>query len=400
MTLTPNKLALHGGAPVRTKPWPQWPQWGDAERQQLEAVLESGEWGGFNDVVGQFERAFANRHAANYCVTTVNGTLSLVAALHANGIGPGDEVIVPPYTFIATANAVNLVGARPVFVDIELETFNLDLAAVEAALTARTRAVIPVHFAGLPVDMDALMALANKHDLLVVEDAAHAHGSTWNGRPVGALGHVGSFSFQASKNLTAGEGGALLTNHAEIADAVWSYVNQGRAPERTAWYGHPNRGSNLRLSGWQAGILLAQLERFDAQLQRRMENARRLHEFLAEVDGLQPARWDPRAESHAHHLFMMRYDPQGFNGVAREKFIEALTAEGVPCSPGYDRPLYQHPPLSGENSRVTGCPQAEQACREAIWLTQNLLLAEPSEMDDIVTAIFKIRDQIEALEKE
>jgi dTDP-4-amino-4,6-dideoxygalactose transaminase len=390
-------LALHGGAPVCTKPWPQWPQWGESERQQLERVLESGEWGGYNETVGQFEAAFARRHDARHCIAATNGTLSLVAALQANHIGPGDEVIVPPYTFIATANAVQLVGATPVFVDIELETFNIDLAAVAAAVTERTRAVIPVHFAGLPVDMDALMALAEKHDLLVVEDAAHAHGSTWNGRPVGALGHIGSFSFQASKNLTAGEGGALLTNHDDLRDRLWSYVNQGRAPQETAWYGHPNLGSNLRLSGWQAGILLAQLGRFEEQLARRMENARRLHDILAEVDGLQPTRWDERVDHHAHHLFIMRYDPAGFNGVARETFVAALQAEGVPCSTGYDRPLYQHPPLSGEHSRITGCPQAEQACREAIWLSQSTLLAKPGEMDEIAAAIFKIRDQIDAL---
>lgn len=397
MTQTKNKLALHGGDPVRTAEWPRWPQWGDGERQQLDAVLQSGEWGGYSEVVAQFEAAFAQRHQAKHCIGVANGTLSLAAALHTAGIGPGDEVIVPPYTFIATANAVQLVGATSVFVDIELETFNINLAAVEEAITERTRAVIPVHFAGLPVDMDALMALAARHDLLVIEDAAHAHGSRWNGRSVGALGHIGSFSFQASKNLTAGEGGALLTNDDELRDSLWSYVNQGRAPAGTAWYGHPNLGSNLRLSAWQAGVLVAQLEPFDAQLARRMDNARRLHEILAEVDGLQPTVWDDRVDAHAHHLFVMRYDPAGFNGVSREAFVKALSAEGVPCSTGYDRPLYQHPPLSGEHSRVMGCPQAEQACREAIWLSQSMLLAEPDAMEDIAAAIFKIRDNVDAL---
>ncbi len=390
------KLAMHGGDPVRTKPWPRWPQWGEGEARRLQEVLESGEWGGFNDLVGEFEAAFAKLHHAAHCIAAANGTLTLEASLRVLGVGPGDEVIVPPYTFIATANAVRLVGATPVFVDIEPDTYNLDITAVEAAISPRCKAVIPVHFAGLPVDMDALMPLAQKHGLYVVEDAAHAHGSTWHGTPMGTLGHIGSFSLQASKNLTAGEGGILLTNDDDLAGKLWSYVNQGRAPQG-AWYEHSILGSNLRITGWQAAILLAQLERFEAQLQRRMENARRLHAILEEIDGLEPMRWDPRAENHAHHLFMMRYDPESFNGLERDRFVAALKAEGIPCSTGYARPLYKQPPLDARFSRITACPVSEQACREAIWLTQNILLAEPEEMDDIATAIVKVREQSEQI---
>ena len=226
-----SELAIHGGAPVRSRPWPSWPQWDDQERAGLLAVLERGEWGGYDAAVANFEAAFAARHAARFCVTTVNGTTTLETALRGLGIGPGDEVIVPPYTFVATAAAVRTVGATPVFADVELETWNLSIAAVEVAISARTKAIIPVHFGGLPVDFDSLLPLAKRHGLAVIEDAAHAHGSSWNGQPVGALGAVGSFSFQTSKNLTAGEGGALLTNDADLAEKLWSIANCGRLPE-------------------------------------------------------------------------------------------------------------------------------------------------------------------------
>jgi dTDP-4-amino-4,6-dideoxygalactose transaminase len=384
-------LALQGGEPVRRTPWPAWPQWGEAEAQRLQAVLGSAIWGGFHPYVEEFEAAFAHRHQAKHCISAVNGTLTLEAALRVLGVGPGDEVIVPPYTFIATANAVRLTGATPVFVDVEADTYNLDVAQVEEAISPKTKAMIPVHFAGLPVDLDALLPLAQRYDIAIVEDAAHAHGSTWHGRPVGTFGQIGSFSLQASKNLTAGEGGILLTNDDELAARLWSFANQGRSPEG-AWYEHGELGSNLRMTAWQAGILLAQLERFDAQLARRMENGRRLNSFLEEVDGLTSMRWDDRAGDHAFHLFMMRYEPAGFNGLSRERFVEALQAEGIPCSTGYARPLYQQPPLDDRYSRILPCPNAEQACREAIWLTQNILLAEPAEMEDIMRAVIKVRE--------
>jgi dTDP-4-amino-4,6-dideoxygalactose transaminase len=386
------QLAIHGGKPVRSKAWPRWPQWGEAEAKRLQEVLDSGEWGGFNPVVKGFEAAFARRHQAKYCISAVNGTLTLEAALRVVGVGPGDEVIVPPYTFIATANAVRLVGATPVFVDIEPDTYNLDIDQTAAAIGPRTKAVIPVHFGGLPVDMDRLLPLAAQHGLAVIEDAAHAHGSTWKG----TLGHIGSFSLQQSKNLTAGEGGILLTNHDELAAKLWSFANQGRSPEG-AWYEHGMLGSNLRMTGWQAGVLLAQMEQMDAQLARRQESARRLIAILEEIDGPAPMRWDERADNHAHHLFMMRYDPVKFGDLPRERFVEALRAEGIPAAIGYTKPLYYQPPLAEPYSRVLPCPVSEQACKEAIWLGQSLLLAEPEEMDDVARAMVKVREHVDEL---
>lgn len=387
------QLAIKGGAPLRTKDWPRWPQWGEEEAQRLQQVLDSGEWGGFNPLVREFEEAWAKRHQAKYCVSAVNGTLTLEAALRVVGVGYGDEVIVPPYTFIATANAVRLVGATPVFADIEADTYNFDMDQVAEAISPKTKAIIPVHFAGLAVDMDRLLPLAREHNIAVIEDAAHAHGSTWRGTPLGSLGDIGSFSLQASKNLTAGEGGILITNDEQLALKLWSFANQGRDPQGK-WYEHGILGSNLRMTGWQAAVLLAQLGRFEEQLTRRQNNARYLTSILEEIDGPAPMSWDIRCDNHAFHLYMMRYDPAKFNGLSRDEFVKALNAEGIPSSVGYPRPLYQQPPLAEPYSRVLPCPVVEQACKESVWLTQNILLAEPEDMEDIGRAIVKIREQV------
>lgn len=394
------KLALNGGTPTRTAAWPKWPQTGTHEKENLLNVLESGVWGGFSDVVEEFEAAFAQLHAAKHCMAVANGTTSLEAGLRVLGVGNSksndDEVIVPPYTFIATANAARLAGATPVFVDIEPDTYNLDIGAVESAITPRTKAIIAVHFAGHPVDLDALLALAQTHNIAIIEDAAHAHGSTWRGQPVGAIGQIGSFSLQETKNLTAGEGGILVTNDDELSMGLRSFINQGRAFDGE-WYDHANLGSNLRISAWQAAILMAQLEPFEQQLQTRMANARRLRTILSEIDGLEPMRWDDRVEQHAHHLFMLRYDPARFADLPRDTFVKALVAEGIPASTGYGYPLYHQPPLNADHSIIHDCPVAEQACKEAIWLTQNMLLAEPEAMEEIGHAILKIRASVDEL---
>lgn len=381
-------LALTGAAAVRTEPWPSWPQWDDAEAKRLVEVLESGSWGGYSAAVDTFEEGFAARHDALHCIATSNGTTSLIAALRAFGIGHGDEVVVPAYTFFATASAVRLVGATPVFVDIDPSTYNVDIDAVEAALGPKCRAIIPVHFAGQCVDMDKLEPVARRHSLHVIEDAAHAHGSTWHGRPVGAIGDIGSFSFQTNKNMTAGEGGAIVTNDEALAERVWSEVHHGRQ-RAGEWYRHPQLGSNLRISGWQAAVLNAQLERLDEQIEHRQRSARSLRASLVE-SGVRPLDWDERADVHAHHLFVLRYGPDAFGNVDRQVFVEALRAEGVPCSTGYPTPLYDQPSLAPPHGRVTPCPATVQACREAIWLSHPLLLASPDAIADIPTAIARI----------
>jgi len=288
-----DQLAIHGGRPVREKPFPTWPVFGEPEEQALTRTLRSGKWGKLDgSEVAAFERDFARYQGSEHGIAVVNGTVSLQIALMAAGIQGGDEVIVPPYTFLATATAVITANATPVFADIELDTLNLDPKAVEALITPRTRAIIPVHFAGLPADMDAIMAIAQRHNLIVIEDAAHAHGAEYKGRRAGSIGHMGSFSFQSSKNLTAGEGGFITTNDPELAERCRSIHNCGRRPGH-AWYEHFVISGNYRLSEIQGALLNAQLQRLEEQARRRDENGRYLTEHLGQIPGIKPQRIAP-----------------------------------------------------------------------------------------------------------
>lgn len=393
-----DRLAVDGGAPVRdvkARPWPRWPVWDEREEKALLAALRSGTWGQSTQVQA-FQEEFARFQDAQYGVCNVNGTASLEAALRAAGIGMGDEVIVPPYTFIATASAVLMCNGTPVFADIDPDTYNLDPAAAGAAITPRTRAIIPVHIAGCPADMDAFAALAKKHGLVLIEDCAQAHAAAWNGRKVGALGDMGTFSFQSSKNINAGEGGMVLTNSKEWHERCWSVVNVGRVPDG-AWYEHRVLGSNLRMTEFQAALLRVQLTRLPQQAQRRWENAQILNRELAKIPGIRPMRLDPRVTMHAYHLYIFRYSPQEF-GMSRADFLRALNAEGVPCSAGYV-PLYRnelfrtgrtYAGTQVDYSKVC-CPVAERVCEdEAIWLFQSMLLGTPADMDEIVEAVGKV----------
>src|ERR1041385_8621670 len=298
-------LALFGGRPVRRKPFATWPIFDDSEKRAVLEVLESGAWGGDSPKVPELEQRFAAFHEARFGIAASNGTVTLEAALAATGIQAGDEVIVPPITFIATATAVLRAGAVPVFVDIDPLSFNLDPKRLADAITIKSRAAIPVHFAGHPADLDAIIETASNHGLDVIEDAAHAHGASWRGRRVGSLGHFGSFSFQQSKNMTAGEGGMLLTSDEALAERARSVCNQGR---RTggAWYEHVRLGTNYRMTAWQAAILLVQMTRLEEQLRRRAEAARILDERLAQFDFLRPQCKDARVTCETYYLYMIR----------------------------------------------------------------------------------------------
>src|SRR5436190_17382720 len=237
--------------PIRTRPFPFWPIFGKPEEKRLLRTLRSGKWGRLHGLeVAEFEKSFAEMHGCKHGIAVANGTVSLRIALIAAGIQAEDEVIVPPYTFFSTASAVVEANAIPVFADIDLKTFNIDPVAIEAAITPRTRAIIPVHFAGQPADMDLIMAIANRHKLVVIEDAAHAHGASYKNRPAGSIGHMGSFSFQSSKNLTAGEGGIIITNDNSLAESCRSIHNCGRVPDGV-WYEHHIISSNYRLGEFQ-----------------------------------------------------------------------------------------------------------------------------------------------------
>ena len=270
---THGPLALHGGTPVRTRPFGGWPVFGHEEEEALLAALRSGTWGSLDGTfVTRFEQEFAAFQGARYGISCVNGTLALSVALKALGIGPGDEVLVPPYTFIATASAALMIGAVPVFVDVDLDTLLIDPSLIDAAVTPRTKAIIPVHHAGSPADMDGVMAAARRHGLRVVEDAAQAHGAAWRGTPVGAIGDIGTFSFQSSKTINAGEGGMMVTNDPELDELLWSYRNVGRR-RGGEWYEHVRLGWNLRMTEFQAAVILEQMKRFPAQRAHRADSA-------------------------------------------------------------------------------------------------------------------------------
>lgn len=403
-TQSTNKLAIDGGTPVRNRPWPQWPVFDETEEQAILEVLRSGKWWSVEGTkVREFEETFARFQDAQYAVCVTNGTAALEVALRAAHIGCGDEVIVPPYTFIATATAVLAVGATPVFVDVEENSLNIDPTKIEDAITPRTRAIIPVHIGGCPADMDGVMEVARKHNLLVVEDAAQAHAAEWKGHKVGAIGDMGAFSFQASKNLNAGEGGAVVTQDSHWADQVWSVHNVGRV-RQGRWYEHHVLGSNFRMTEFQAAILLCQIKRLPEQTELRTRNAQVLTQMLKHIPGILPLEPDPRVTRHAYHLYIFRYDKTAFGGRPREEFLKALNAEGIPCSAGYV-PLYKervflNRPLSKDICQLSSlkdyskvhCPVCERACaEEAVWLFQTLLLGDESDMADIATAIEKVR---------
>jgi dTDP-4-amino-4,6-dideoxygalactose transaminase len=397
------ELALNGGTPVRDtakRPWPKWPVWDEQDLNALREVLESGTWGcaGKATHVPAFAEEFARFQDARFGVTNTNGTVALEIALRALGLQLGDEVIVPPYTFVATATAVILAGGVPVFADIDPGNYNLDPAAAEAAITSRTRGIIAVHIAGCPADLDALSELARKRGLFLLEDCAQAHAAEWRGRKVGAIGDAGTFSFQSSKNLCAGEGGIVVTNDEGLYQRCWSITNVGRVPQG-AFYEHPILGANFRMTEFQASLLRSQMARLPEQTARRWQNAQYLNAELAKVRGIRPMALDPRVTMHAYHLYVFRFDGAQFGGMSRAEFLRALSAEGIPCSAGYV-PLYGNslfrnpdnfPGRQVDYSRVH-CPVAERVCAdEAIWLTQNLLLGTREDMDDIVEAVAKVR---------
>ena len=323
------------------------------------------------------------------------------------GIGPGDEVIVPPYTFVATINAILQVHALPVFVDVEPDTFQIDAAKIEAAVTPRTAAILPVHLGGNVANLDAILDLSRRRNIAVIEDACQAHLAEWGGQPVGTFGKCGAFSFQASKNLNSGEGGALVSNDSEFLERCYEFHNNSRGHNVAGDFNYRARGLNLRLTEFQAAVLLSQMARLANQTQTREQNAAYLTSAMNQIDGIQPARMYPKCSRNAYHLYMFRYDPAHFSGLSRDKFLKALKAEGVPASGGY-APLNQEPFLknaleSRGFKRIYGdreiaawqgrnhCPANDKLCTEAVWLTQTMLLGPRQDMDDISTAVRKIQ---------
>lgn len=391
------ELALLGGSPAHGGAWPRWPQWDASEAEALRGVLESGAWQS-GPRVAAFEAAFARYQGAAEAVCATNGTATLEIALRALGVGPGDEVVVPAYTFAATALAVLSVGATPVFVDSEPETLNLDPAAVEAACSPRTVGVVPVHVGGRPMDLDRLLPLTARHGLFVLEDAAHAHGAEWRGRRVGALGTLGSFSFQTGKCMTCGDGGALVTGDPQLAARCRSIRSFGRSSDGR----HELIAGNDRMTEFQAAVLACQLERLDAQTARRTANVARLRASLDGMPGVRVHLTDPRVTREPHYITLLHLDPDAF-GAPKWAVLEALAAEGVPLEPGY-APLYREPvferALRAGVGRRLECPIAEAASdRSALWVSFRLMLADDEGVDAVARALEKTHRNRAALSR-
>jgi 3-amino-5-hydroxybenzoate synthase len=367
-------------------------------------VLESGEWWRMaGSQVGEFEKEFAAYHNASHGLAVTNGTHAIELSLAALDIGQGDEVIIPAYTFISTATAVLCAQATPVLVDVNHDTYCLDPASLAAAITPRTRAIIPVHMAGHAADMDAILAIAGQHNLHVIEDAAHAHGAAWKGRRVGAMQSGGIYSFQAGKLMTAGEGGLILSNDAEFIEKCFLYGNCGR-PRTDRTYQHSVLGTNCRMTELQAAVLRIQLLRLEEQNARREDNAARLSKMLSEVPGITPQGRDPQVTLHPHYMYMFRYDSSEFRGLARQQLVDALIEQGVPAFVGY--PAIHRTPMFrdrnfGPRWRTDGdrlldynavsCPVAENLGEEIVWLHHRVLLGDEKHLVQVVDALDRAR---------
>ncbi len=409
------KLAILGGKPVRAKAWPAWPVWDRSAEEHVISILRSGNWyRGQGKTVTKFEEQYAQLMGAKRCVCTFNGTNALLTAMHVLDVGVGDEVIVSPYTFIATYNVLIGSSALPVFADTDPETFQINPDKIEERITERTRAIMPVHILGLPANMDKIMAIARKHKLIVIEDACQAWLAEWRGKKCGTLGDLGCFSFQNSKHLPIGEGGAIIGDDEELMDRVMSFHNCGRpfgSVKRTSSY--PIIGTNRRMMEYQAAVGLSQIKRLESDTARRNENAGYLTSRIKDIPGIVPHRLYEGVTRAAYHLYPFRYKKEHFNNAPRNKFLAAMRAEGVPCSGGYG-PQYKdgliEDALNSKNFKRSfskarlnkyrqelNFPDNDQLCREAVWLSQSMLLGSKSDIGDIADAILKISENRDKL---
>ncbi len=421
-------LAIKGGSPIRdakTNPWPAWPVWDKKEEKALIEVLHSGVWSYNGPKEVAFNTAFAKFCGTKYSVCAANGTVTLQLALEALGIGVGDEVILPGLTWQATAATIIDVNATPILVDVCEDTWCIDPKEIEKAITPKTKAIIPVHLYGAFADMDAIMEIAKKHKLAVIEDCAHKHGGEWNGKKAGSIGDIGSFSYQLSKHLTAGEGGSLTTNNYELAEKLDALRNCGRRPEPINEEADKGAGvysddgnfyqsGNYRITEFQAAILLEGLKRLPEQNKVREENGDYINSLLTEMPGVEPMKRDSRETKKAYFNFAFRYHKEDFKNLPVEKFREALEAEiGISVEPSYE-PLNKcslYVPLTKPsryklneeywndiNPARFKLPICERIYNEeSICLHHKVLMGTKADMDMIIKAIKKIYDSAEEL---
>ena len=393
-----SELAIFGGTPTITESWPKWPCAGKRERELLEEVLQSDMWGGtgLGPKISELNEKFAQYCDVSYGAAVANGTVSMELCLSAWNIGQGDEVIIPAFTFIATATAVHHSNATAVYVDIDPKTLNINPSKLEAAITDKTKAIIPVHLGGHPCDMDPIMDIARKHGIKVLEDAAQAHGAIYKGKKTGSLGDAASFSFQQSKNMQSGEGGIVVSDDGDLIDLIhYSIGKFGRGiREKYSGHIHYRFGWNACYSELQAALALAQLEKLEEQTEIRAENSKKLYSLLDDVKGFEPYTWQPYCDRNGHHLFMFRFNSDEFEGVSREQFLAALNEERVISASIYPMPLYEQPFYKEDTTlsmRSVPCPVTEAACNEVAFFEQNVLLADSGIMDKIADAVKKIR---------
>jgi dTDP-4-amino-4,6-dideoxygalactose transaminase len=404
---TADTPALIGGIPVHQGNWPGWPEWRESWEPAITKVLRSGQWfRGDGGHVAEFEQAYGKLLGAKGCLATASGTTALMVALHTVGIDAGDEVITSPYTFIATYNSILNTKALPVFADTDPATLTMDPATIESRITDRTRAIMPVHIFGMPCEMDAINAIAKKHNLAVVEDACQAWLAEYHGRKCGTLGDMGCFSFQNSKHISSGEGGAVASNSAELIDRATSFHNCGRAVGTNQGKGYFTRGANYRLTQMQAVMLLQQIEKLVRETARRRESADLLSAGLKQIPGIQPARL-PENSRAAWHLFAFRYDKEPFNGLPYGKFVKAVNAEGIPCGPAYAeqyfdglideavgsrgfRRLFSDERLKAYRDSLHELKGNKLVCQTTVAIGQSLLLADRASVNHIIEAIGKV----------
>jgi dTDP-4-amino-4,6-dideoxygalactose transaminase len=406
-----SSLAMLGGKKAKGKPFPVWPYYDSNEDRALREVLESRVWWrtpGTKTL--EFEKSFAKFHGARHGIAVTNGTAALEVTIAALGINAGDEVIVPNFTFVATASAVLFANALPVLVDVDPETYCIDPDLVEDAITSRTKAIIAVHMGGHPADLDRLNKIASRKRLALIEDSAHAHASEWRGQRVGTFGVAGTFSFQSSKLITAGEGGMIISNSDKFEVQARSVHDCGRMPGEW-FYSHFIYGSNYRLSEWQGAILQVQLGRLDQQTKRRHHNARLLDRLLRAIPGITPQKLDERCTRNGQYAYIFHVNKKEFAGLSTERFIEALNAEGIPHQASYP-PLHDldmfrkgeyRKRLSGKQAKdkhkfLRGkFPVTQRAAWETVWLPQPVLLGDEEDMHEIAAAVTKIQKNAKEL---
>ncbi|MHC4405439.1 MAG: DegT/DnrJ/EryC1/StrS family aminotransferase [Planctomycetota bacterium] len=408
-----SKLAVLGGQPVRTKPFHSWPVWDDADEKAVIPVLRRGRWSR-SQVVNKAEKEFAELMGTKRCLLTFCGTQALIVSLHTVGVGAGDEVIVTPYTFVATIHSILQNNALPVFVDVDPETWSMDPDKIPEKTSDHTYAILPVHIGGSPCHIERIIEIAKARDLKVVEDACQAHMSEWKGKKVGSFGDFGCFSLQNSKVITCGEGGAVIGNDDEMMDRAYSYHNFGRPHgsfTTRGEYGYVGMGTKARITEFQASIVITQMDTAEEEIARREENGEYLASKLKEIPGIVPRKEYPQTTRLSHHTCGFRYKVEHFDGLSRDQFLKAVGAEGIPVGKSLGniarhsqnregsiegalssktfKAIYSEKRIKDYRDRLS-CPEVEQLVKETVGFSQNVLLGTKEDMDDIVDGVQKV----------